>query len=198
MTIEILTTEEILERLNVLPTKESPEREYWGKHPEHDIWLSNHSRVIREAITDKGAGNRRATFKLASPTQKEYKQIDLDGNKYLLSRLMLETFRSNPNSDNLEADHYDGNPANNHIGNLQWLTKKENVQKARLAKAKLNYEGFYTVIKLRELGLKHREIAEKFEAFGESIVTKGDIEQLFMRNSYKKYWEMYDNNISPF
>ena len=55
-----------------------------------------------------------------------------DGKQYefLSSRLVAKTYIPNP--DNLpEVDHIDDNPLNNHITNLQWITRQGNVEKAK-------------------------------------------------------------------
>lgn len=46
---------------------------------------------------------------------------------YPIHRLVLLTFVG-PCPDGMECRHLDGNPANNHLKNLQWGTKEENAQ----------------------------------------------------------------------
>lgn len=47
----------------------------------------------------------------------------------LIHRLVAETFLDNPN--NLpEVDHIDCNPSNNNVENLQWISKKDNLEKS--------------------------------------------------------------------
>lgn len=62
-----------------------------------------------------------------------YKKVRLsngDGSRKVFSvhRLILETFCPNPNSENLQVNHIDGNKANNNVSNLEWVTCKENVR----------------------------------------------------------------------
>ena len=51
------------------------------------------------------------------------------GPKKVIHRLVMETWGTPPPSPEHEIDHIDGNPSNNHISNLQWLTHKENMAK---------------------------------------------------------------------
>jgi len=48
----------------------------------------------------------------------------------LVHRLVAETYLPNPNGLP-EVDHIDNNKSNNHISNLQWVTRKENMSKAK-------------------------------------------------------------------
>ncbi len=64
---------------------------------------------------------------------KRYRAVCLSINNISTSRyvhrLVAETFIANP--DNLpEVNHIDGNPLNNHVDNLEWCTRSENVAHA--------------------------------------------------------------------
>lgn len=42
-------------------------------------------------------------------------------------RLILHAFDPRPNEEELEVHHIDGNPANNNLENLMWVTHEENI-----------------------------------------------------------------------
>lgn len=42
-------------------------------------------------------------------------------------RLVLHAFDPRPNEEELEVHHIDGNPANNNLENLMWVTHEENI-----------------------------------------------------------------------
>lgn len=44
----------------------------------------------------------------------------------LVARLVLKTYNDIPNSNKFQANHKDENKDNNFIGNLEWVTHKEN------------------------------------------------------------------------
>lgn len=72
----------------------------------------------------------------ANPSKSGYCQVwlrlltgyDRKSNK-LLHRVVAETFILNP-SNKPEVNHIDGNKANNHVYNLEWVTHQENCQKS--------------------------------------------------------------------
>lgn len=48
-----------------------------------------------------------------------------NGKKYLLHRLLAQAFIPNPNGKP-QVNHIDGNPRNNRLDNLEWVTRSEN------------------------------------------------------------------------
>lgn len=77
-----------------------------------------------------------------------YRQVDLQGHKLLVHRLVLECFVG-PCPEGMEACHADGDITNNTLSNLRWCTSSENSADSvahgtsprdRSATAKLNPE----------------------------------------------------------
>jgi hypothetical protein len=48
---------------------------------------------------------------------------------FYVHRLVAMAFLGNP-SNRKEVNHKDGNPANNHVSNLEWVTRKQNMKDA--------------------------------------------------------------------
>lgn len=48
----------------------------------------------------------------------------------LAHRVIMETWRPIPNADEMTVDHLDHNKRNNDVKNLEWVTQKENGQRA--------------------------------------------------------------------
>ena len=62
-------------------------------------------------------------------------------NYYLVHRIVLIEFAYVENYKELQANHYDGNKANNSIFNLYWATPSENIQHAYDMGLKTQYHG---------------------------------------------------------
>lgn len=63
-----------------------------------------------------------------------------------IHRIVAETFIENPNNYN-EVNHIDGNKTNNHIDNLEWCTRRDNILHAyMLGLKKGNSKAKYKVI----------------------------------------------------
>ena len=86
-------------------------------------------------------------------------------------RLVLETFVE-PRPDGMECRHLDGDPTNNHVENLQWGTRLENVQDSRQhgtlvmgethGMAKLDENNVHLIRAWLKAGYLQREIAKAF------------------------------------
>ena len=49
-------------------------------------------------------------------------RVNLEGTKYLVHRLILQSFIEQPDEKHNLVLHLDGNPSNNHLENLKWGT----------------------------------------------------------------------------
>lgn len=82
-------------------------------------------------LTNKKAKNGRLIIRLCNGNSHKW---------YLVHRLVLSTFKPIENMELLQVNHNDENPENNHIDNLCWMTRKENInygtRTERVAKSK--------------------------------------------------------------
>lgn len=65
-------------------------------------------------------------------TVKLYNRETPKGRFCLIHRLVLSTHDADTPKDKLDVNHIDGNKSNNHISNLEWVTKSENTRHAHL------------------------------------------------------------------
>jgi len=83
-------------------------------------------------ISNYGKIENRRMFNLvkAKRNSNGYLKVTLCGFQFLVHRLVLDAFiESCP--EGCEANHIDGNKKKNTIFNLEWISHKENVRKAR-------------------------------------------------------------------
>lgn len=91
--------------------------------------VSDHGNVrsIDRMIINKIGYKQRYRGKLLAPraTAEGYLRVGLPHADKRIHRLVLEAFVG-PCPEGMEACHNDGNPANNHLGNLRWDTPSAN------------------------------------------------------------------------
>lgn len=137
-------------------------------YPNYEISISG---VVRNKTTnnnmkwiDNGKGYK---------TVKLYNSNTPKGRLCLVHRLVLSTWDTHIPSGSLDVNHIDGDKSNNHIHNLEWVTKSQNTRHAHLTglfKNKLTVEQVkeikyllsknqYTYSELgRAYGVKHSTI----------------------------------------
>lgn len=122
-----------------------------------------------------------------------------DGKKTtrLLHRVVLETYRG-PCPERMEALHNDGDKENNHILNLRWGTKEENMRDVRnyylanggqkSAAAKLTAQNVQEIRRLCNRNIPHRDIAKQFD------IDKSSISRINSRKIYRWVKETTDES----
>ena len=85
--------------------------------------LKSHPRGV---ITKSGTRYQAVNISIYDDNGKFAKQI-----KYYVHRLVAEAFIENPNNVS-DVDHIDCNKENNHVDNLRWVTREENMARTAL------------------------------------------------------------------
>lgn len=62
------------------------------------------------------------------PAARPYHRVNVDGRLQALHRLVATAFLTPPSDTHTEVHHIDGNPCNNVVSNLQWVTMSINIQ----------------------------------------------------------------------
>lgn len=82
-------------------------------------------------------GRARCYLKLDIGKLFKYPRLGIKGRRQAVHRWVSELFLG-PRPEGLVVNHKDGNPGNNHINNLEYITQKENIRHGRHAKLNPN------------------------------------------------------------
>ena len=112
--------------------------EIWKDIPDFEgsYQVSNMGRVrsLDRVVTYKDGRVGKYKGKVLKPYVNKstgYEHLNLSndgkGNTKTVHRLVLEAFKPHVNMNNLDVNHIDGNKLNNHLTNLEWLTRRDNI-----------------------------------------------------------------------
>ena len=106
--------------------------EEWKEINGHEgFWISTWGRVKRDSFID-ALGRKKDEHFVSIVNNKNrygYEYVHIGDDFMSLHRLVAEAFIPNPDNK-LEVNHIDGNKYNNTIDNLEWVTSKENKERA--------------------------------------------------------------------
>lgn len=95
--------------------------ERWKWNRKYRVFVSNRGRVK----------NIDGEILKPKTTQTGYLAVRVETKKAIaIHRLVMETWRPIPNSEEMTVDHLDNNKRNNDIRNLEWVTEEENHKRA--------------------------------------------------------------------
>ena len=169
--------------------------ETWKDIPEFrgSYQVSDMGRVrsVDRVVTFKDGRKRKFKGKVLKPhlSNRGYERLSLsnDGryNTETVHRLVLETFEPHVNMNDLEVNHMDGNKLNNHLTNLEWVTRYDNMSHAhdtglinnigeRHPNAKLSNADVLEILQRLDTGELHENIALDY-GVGKSCIGKINI-----------------------
>jgi hypothetical protein len=103
--------------------------------------------------------------------RRQYQFVNVAGKQRYVHRLVIETF-SGPRPPGLDCRHLDGNSRNNHISNLRWSTRRENLRDKLLhgthqkgerhARAVLTETQVVEIRRRHAQGTSYRKLAEEY------------------------------------
>lgn len=98
--------------------------ERWKYNPHFEIWVSNMGHIR----------NRDKKDVAPKVFQNGYMGVKVGGsinNYMLLHRVVMLTWKPTPEAEKLTVDHLDHNKRNNALSNLEWVSRTENLRRAR-------------------------------------------------------------------
>lgn len=152
--------------------------EMWRAIPDRPIYeVSNAGRVrsIDRVVTSSAGATyfRKGKVLATCEDDRGYLGVGLgpDGKRFKVHRLVAALFIG-PKPDECEINHKDGNPGNNAVSNLEYVSHKENIRHAfrtglvkmlgeRHVRAKLTEEQVLHVLALRKSGVGIRAIGRQ-------------------------------------
>lgn len=96
-----------------------------------EIWLDIRDHPNYE-VSNVGRVRNKKTNRLLKPVinrEGGYYRVSLNGIRYYIHRLVADAFFDGDHRD-MDVNHIDGDRLNNNLSNLEWCTRKENIQHA--------------------------------------------------------------------
>lgn len=134
-------------------------------------------------------------------TNRLYVKLYKDKKQYtfILPRLVAKAFLPNP--DHLATvNHKDGNPLNNRVDNLEWLSNADNIRHAyrtglqksghERSTAKYTKQEVLNMYRLHDSGMSSNAIASLYEGSGRSI------RRILSGERYKELYRQYRDNYT--
>lgn len=148
---------------------------------DEDYLISNYGRLLRVKSRWSSKVNKFLEYRVGG-YKKQYLRFGIKDKDYYVHRLVLEEFFG-PQPVGMQAAHLDGNPKNNHISNLAWVTPKENSSHKILhgtsgkgsknAMAKISEFDVLQIRKMYSNGVHPKEIAKKFKIKNVTVIATG-------------------------
>ena len=98
--------------------------ERWKYNPTFELYVSNMGHIRNKSKVDTAP----------KIMQNGYVVTYVGGSNphwMLLHRLVMLTWKPTPEAEDLTVDHLDHNKRNNSVDNLEWVTRAENMKRAR-------------------------------------------------------------------
>lgn len=147
--------------------------ERYKKHPTLCVYVSNMGHVR----------NADKSLKPLKINRQGYMTVTIAKKSYLVHRLVLETWRPVNDSSNLTVDHLNHNKRENTVKNLEWVTREENL---RRAKEDLNTKKVQNVF--GEESIKQEDTSASFKA----IKTAFNSGKFLMKDTSSKVLYSYE------
>ena len=181
--------------------------ETWKDIPEFrgSYQVSNMGRVrsVDRVVIYKNGGVRKLKGKVLKPylNTSGYEKVilynDNVGTTITVHRLVLETFKPHVDMNDLDVNHMDGDKLNNHLTNLEWLTRRDNLTHAydtglidnkgeRSPNAKLSNVDVLEILQRLDTGELHEDIALDYG------VNKSCISKINIGTTWRSVREEYE------